>query len=129
MKIRALAAGTGVAGGFMIMYGTVIQGSPGMMFFAVGLSTLLIVPVTALLCRHPMKSGKEPSYGTAVMGAYGAVLLTFCVTLCRIARFESWTPEYWAALFIGFVLGGAFYVLPAFGVVHCCQTQTVKTKR
>ena len=76
-----------------------------------------------LFCRHRIKRGKEPSYGTAAMGAYCAVLLIFCVAFSRVARFESWTPEYWAALFIGYVLWGAFYILPAFGVLHCYQTQ------
>ena len=119
--MNALAAVPPVVGSFLIIYGTILQGSPGMMFFAIGLATLLIVPVTALFCRHRMRHGLGISYGTAAAGAYAAALLTFCVTLIRVARFERWTPEYWACLFIGYVLCGLGYALPALCVVHYYQ--------
>ena len=121
--MKALAAVPVVVGSFLIISGTILQGSPGMMFFAIGLVTLMIVPVTALLCRHRMKYEQAISYGTGATGAYGAALLTFCVTLIRVASFERWTPEYWACLFIGYVLCGLGYALPALCVVHYYQTR------
>jgi hypothetical protein len=88
-----------------------------------GLLTLLIVPATALLCRHRMRHGKRVSYGTAVVGAFGAALIAFSITLIRVARLESCTPQYWACLSIAYVLFGLFCVLPALGVVHHYQEQ------
>jgi len=121
--MKALTAVTGGVGSLLIIYSYIIKGSVGMNLFALGLTTLIIVPVTALLCRHRMKRGNGISYGTAVMGAFGAALLTFCVTLIRVAWFESWTQEYWACLFIGYVLWGLCYLLPALGVVRYYQRQ------
>ena len=119
--MKALAVVTGVAGSLLIFYGCIAQGSPGMQLFLFGLTTLLIVPATALLCRHRVTRGMRVSYGTAVVGAFGAALLAFSITLIRVARFESWTPEYWACLFIAYVLFGLFCVLPALGVVRHYQ--------
>ena len=125
MKTKALAAVPGIVGGLLIVYGLIIQGSPGMMFFALGLATLTIVPVTALLCRFRIKRGDRISYGTALTGAFGAVLLTASATLIRVARYESWTPAYCAGWFIGYVFLSLCYVLPALGIVHYYQKKGV----
>src|SRR5437867_6539617 len=114
--MKAFAIMSGVAGSFLIFYGSIVQGSPGMTLFLLGLMTLLIAPVTALLCRRRVTRGMRVSYGTAVAGGFGAAFIAFSVTLLRVARLESWTPEYWACLFIGYGLFGLFCVLPALGV-------------
>ena len=119
--MKALAIVTGVAGSLLIFYGSIVQGSQGMMLFLLGLTTLLIVPVTALSCRHRVTRGMRISYGTAAAGGFGAAFIAFSVTFLRVARLESWTPEYWVCLFIGYVLFGLFCVLPALGVVRHYQ--------
>ena len=119
--MKAFATGTGLAGCSMILYGSIVKGSPGMMLFLLGLTTLLIVPLTALLCRHRTTRGMGISYGTALAGGFGAAFIGFLVTFLRVARLENWTQEYWACLFIGYVLFGLFCVLPALGVVRHYQ--------
>lgn len=122
--MKVLAIVTGVTGSLLIFYGSIVQGSPGMMLFLVGLTTLLIVPVTALLCRHRIMRGMRISYGTAVAGGLGATFIAFTVTLLRVARLENWTPAYWGCLFIGYALFSLFCVLPALGVVRHYQERS-----
>ena len=122
--MKALAMVTGLGGSLLLFYGSIVQGSPGMTLFLFGLTMLFIVPVTALLCRHRVTRGMRISYGTAMAGGFGAVFIAFLVTFLRVARLESWTPEYWTCLFIGYVLFGLFCVLPAIGVVRHYQKRS-----
>ena len=125
MKTKVLAAVPCVVGSLLIACGHIIQGSPGMRFFAFGLAALMILPVTALLCWFRMKRGNGISYGTALTGAFGAVLLTDCVVLVRVARYESWTAAYCAGWITGCFFLSLCCVLPALGIVHYYQKKAV----
>jgi hypothetical protein len=132
MRIKALAAVTSLAGALLIIYGTIAS----LTLFMFGLTALLIVPLTALLCRYRVTRGKRVSYGTAIASAFEATLLTFIVTFSfgdasvvshlRVARLENWTLEYGTGLLAGFILWVIVYLFPALGVVHLYQKQAVR---